>query len=185
MNIYTLVRKAARDSILTTLPEFFPTSVEQNAGVIFSHTNGAEPSIPYVVINILSIEQQGHHSTSPLSNIDEEIVSSAFYEVMVQYSFCGSSAGDMAQSFSHRVSNNPLVSMEQQRNKLAFMRKSTVRRAPQKRDTTWVENFNIDITYNYVLNEVVTVDIVEGVVLTTDIDGIEELVKIPETIIYP
>lgn len=183
MNIYTLVRKATRDSILTTLPEFFPTSVEQNAGVIFSHNNGAEPSIPYVVINILSIEQQGRHRTSTLTNTTEELTVSAFYEVMVQYSFCGSTAGDMAHTFSHRVSNNPVAFEEQHRNNLSYMRKSTVRRAPQKRDTVWVENFNIDITYNYIVNEQQLVDVVESVIIQDGITG--DIYTVPPGITLP
>lgn len=185
MNIYTLVRKAARDSILTSLPEFFPTSVEKSAGIIFSHTNGSEPSIPYVVINILSIEQVGHQTTSTLVNTNQEMDVSAFYEVMIQYSFCGSTAGDMVHTFSHRVSNNPLTFQQQQMNDLAFMRKSTVRRAPQKRDTGWVENFNTDITYNYIFNEQMIIDFVEGVVISEELTDTPSLIKIPETIIYP
>lgn len=185
MNIYTLVRKATRDSVISLLPEFFPTTVEQNQGIVFSHTGGAEPSIPYLVINILNIEQQGHHSTSSSLNPDNQLVVSALYEATVQYSFLGNSGGDMAHSFSHRISNSPLAFQAQQRSNLAFLSKSQIRRNPQKRDTDWVESFNIDVTYNYIVNEVQTIDFVEGVVLSTDIDGVQELVKIPETIIYP
>lgn len=180
MNIYTLVRKAARDSILQIFATDFP-----NTPVIFSHQGGAEPSVPYVVINILSIEQVGHQTTSSLVNVTQELDVSAYYEVMVQYSFCGSSAGDMAHSFSHRVSNNPLTFQQQQMNDLAFMRKSTIRRAPQKRDTGWVENFNIDVTYNYIFNEQMLVDFVEGVVISEELTDPPILIKIPETIVYP
>ncbi|MNF65275.1 hypothetical protein D3C85_996080 [compost metagenome] len=184
MNIYSLVRQSVRNSILDIFAVDFP-----NTPIIFSHSGGSEPSVPYVVINILSVDQKGHHSTSTLTTVPidgvGELSVSAFYEVMVQYSFCGTTAGDMAHTFSHRVSNNPLTFLEQQENKLAYMRKSTIRRAPQKRDTSWIENFNIDITYNYVANEQQLVDVVEGFVISDETGDIPVIIKIPDTIVYP
>jgi hypothetical protein len=185
MSIYTDVRTASRNSIIQSLISYFPTVADQDAGIIFSHLSGAEPSIPYVVINILSIEQQGHHSTSTLTSTAKQLSVAAFYEVMVQYSFSGSTAGSMAHDFSHKVSNSPIVFQEQETSKLAFMRKSTVRRAPQKRDTTWIENFNIDVTYNYVANEMQTIDWVDGIVVDHVINGVTSTQKIPKTITYP
>ena len=56
------------------------------------------------------------------------------------------------------------------RNKLGVMRKSQVRRAPQKRDTKWVEYHNIDVTFSYHVVSTDTVDIVDAVVVQQNND---------------
>ena len=177
--IYTDVRKAIRTASLASLSEF------TNPQVIFSHTNGTEPAESYVAINILSIEQQGHHSTSTLTTEDEELIFQVAYEVMCQFSFVGSLSGDMSQSFTQNLNNNPLSRLELDRNNLGFMRKSQIRRAPQKRDTKWVEYHNMDVTFNYVVITNQLVDVVEGVVLEDNLAEVPLLIKIPESIIYP
>ena len=45
------------------------------------------------------------------------------------------------------------------------MRKSSIRRAPQKRDTKWVEYHNIDVTFNYTVNTNQHVDVVDTVII--------------------
>lgn len=157
--IYSFVRTAIRNSTLKALAEY-PTSP-----VIFSHLNGAEPSESYTIINILSIEQQGHHQTATLTNENEELNVSAVYEILVQFSFCGSLSGDMAHSFTQAINNSPVVLEELRRNKLGVLRKSTLRRAPQKRDTKWVEYQNMDVTFNYIVNTNQLVDVVEHILL--------------------
>lgn len=185
MSLYGDIRTAARNVAIKALEDYFPTPTEQNAGIIFAHLNGAEPAGPYVVINIINIEQQGHHSTSTLTNTDEELAIQVAYEVMIQFGFCGSTAGEMAQHFTQRINNNPLTLEAMKANKLGFMRKSQVRRIPQKRDTKWVEYFNQDITFNYIGITQQLVDVVEGVVLEDNTGEIPVLIKIPDTIIYP
>ena len=177
--IYTDVRAAIRKGALAALSEF-TTPI-----VIFSHENGPEPSVSYVVVNILNIEQQGHHSTSTLANANETLTFQVAYEVMCQLSFIGSLSGDMSQSFTQNINNNPLTRLELQRNKLGLMRKSQIRRAPQKRDTKWVEYHNLDVTFNYIVITDQLVDVVEGVVIADEASEIPVIIKIPESIIYP
>jgi hypothetical protein len=179
MAIYSDVRAALRKGALAALSEY-PTTP-----VIFSNSNGTEPAESYVVVNILSITQQGHHSTSTLATEDEELIFQAAYEVMTQMSFIGSLSGDMSQSFTQNINNNPLTRLELQRNKLGFMRKSQIRRAPQKRDTKWVEYHNVDVTFNYVITTNQLIDVVEGVVIADETSEIPVIIKIPESIIYP
>ena len=160
MPIYTDVRKAIRLGAIAALSEY-PTTP-----VIFSHTNGTEPAESYVVVNILNIEQQGHHSTSSLLNETTETQTiQASYEVMAQFSFVGSQSGDMSQSFTQRINNNCFVFEELSRNKLGIMRKSQIRRAPQKRDTKWVEYHNMDATFSYTVCTTQVVDLIEAVVV--------------------
>lgn len=191
MTAYSDVRKAVRRAVIQSLIEYFPDTASQNAGIIFSHVNGSEPANPYVVINVLGIEQIGKHSTSTLADPTQNIVNvRASYEITVQFSFCGSTAGDMAQSFTQRINNNPLSFESLNREKLSVMRKSTIRRAPQKRDTQWVEYFNQDVVFSYIINTQQVVDWVEAVVIESDITSSSEaepsdIFSVPDGIIYP
>lgn len=167
MNIFTTVRSAIRNVSLVALDEFV------NPLVIYSHSNGTEPAGSYVVVNILSVDQQGQHTSSGLVEVsitEYEQTIKAAYEVNAQLSFVGSQSGEMAYSFYQRINNNPLVFEELARNKLGIMRKSQVRRAPQKRDTTWVEYHNLDVTFSYHIVTKQVVDIIEAVVIEDNND---------------
>lgn len=179
MAIFTDLQEAIRLSVIAALPDY-PTTL-----VKFSHDNGSEPSASYVVINVLNTEQQGHHSTSTLVNTDETLTFQVAYEIMCQFSFIGSLSGEMSQSFNNNINNNPLTRLELSRNKLGFMRKSQIRRAPQKRDTRWVEYHNIDITFSYIVVTNQLIDSVDGVVIADETSEIPVIIKIPESIIYP
>lgn len=181
-SIYSDVRKAIRKAAIGSLLDFFPTAVEQDKFIIFSNSNGAEPADSYVVINILNIEQQGHHSTSAQTTNDFKLNVRVVYEILVQFSFIGSLSGDMAQSFIQRLNNNPTSLQTLTKNNLGFMRKSQIRRAPQKRDTKWVENHNLDATFNYIVNTTDVVDWVESVIVDSDQTGV---FTVPEGIIIP
>lgn len=183
MAVYTQVRTALRNSAIAALQDY------PAVPIIFSNSNGTEPAESYVVISISSINQQGHHSTSSLLNTANEIVFSVAYEVFVQYSFIGSMSGELAQAFTQNINNNPLTRQALQGQKLGFMRKSQVRRAPQLRDTKWVEYHNMDVTFNYVVVSNQAIDPLEGVVIEQDISDGETTdtitIKIPDTIVYP
>lgn len=179
MAIYSDVRKAIRLGAIAALSEFPAVQV------IFSNSNGSEPAESYVVVNILNIEQQGYHSTSTLTNDNETLTFQVAYEVLVQLSFIGSLSGDMSQSFTQNINNNPLTRLELQRNKLGLMRKSQIRRAPQKRDTKWIEYHNMDVTFNYVVITNQLIDVVQGVVLEDKVSETPLIIKIPESIVYP
>lgn len=185
MAIYSDVRKAIRRAAIGSLLDFFPDTVTQDKYVVFSNSNGTEPAESYVVINILSIVQSGHHMTSTLTDVDEQLSIQASYEIFVQFSFIGSLSGDMAQDFTQNINNNPLARQELQKQKLGLMRKSQIRRAPQKRDTKWVEYHNMDVTFNYVIITNQLIDVVEGVVIADETSEIPVIIKIPESIIYP
>jgi hypothetical protein len=175
MPIYSDVRAALRKGALAALSEY------PAAPVIFSNSNGTEPAESYVVVNILNIEQQGHHSTSSQTTTDFKLDVRVVYEVMAQFSFVGSLSGDMAQSFTQRI-NNPAFREALTKNHLGFLRKSQIRRAPQKRDTKWVEYHNLDATFNYIVNTSEVIDWVESVIVDSEQTGV---FTIPEGIIIP
>lgn len=179
MAIFTDLQEAIRLSVIAALPDY-PTTL-----VKFSHDNGSEPSASYVVINVLNTEQQGHHSTSTLVNTNETLTFQVAYEIMCQFSFIGSLSGEMSQSFNNNINNNPITRLELNRNRLGFMRKSQIRRAPQKRDTKWVEYHNMDVTFSYIVVTNQLIDSVDGVVIADETSEIPVIIKIPESIIYP
>ncbi|MCY1429466.1 hypothetical protein D9M71_453840 [compost metagenome] len=119
------------------------------------------------------------------SDAERYINVAASYELTVQFGFCGSLAGDMAHSFTQRVNNNPISLEAFKAEKLSVMRKSPIRRAPQKRETRWVEYFNQDVIFSYIVNTQQPIDWVEGVVIADETSEIPVIIKIPESIVYP
>lgn len=177
MSIYFDVGQAIRKGAIAALSEFPNTLVK------FSHDNGDEVPESYVVINILQQEQVGKGYTSTLVNEDNELTIQANYNVYVQFSFIGSLSGDMAQSFTQRL-NNVLVREELIRNNLGLRTKTNIRRAPQKRDTKWVEYHNMDVVFTYAVNTQQIVDVVEAVIIVDESTG-EVFTVPPDFIITP
>lgn len=129
--------------------------------IIFSHQKEGEVGESYMTLGVLDIRQQGGNSTSTilntLGNLDVRVV----YEVRVQFSFYGSLSGDAVHSFNERVNNNPVTLQQISGSKLAVVRKTAIRRLPQKRDTQWIDSFSFDVTFNYITNTPQQVDPVE------------------------
>lgn len=176
--IYTMLEDAIRNVALVANSEYPLIPIN------FSHNNGTEPVDSYVSINILDLQQIGHHSTPALTRANEILDVRVVYEALVQFSFFGTQAGNAAHAFTQRINNNPLVFEELSKQKLGVMRKSTLRRNPQRRDTTWVEAFNIDVTFSYILNTPQQVDVVEIVILEDEYSGDVYTVP-PDAVITP
>lgn len=177
MAIFTDLQEAIRTSALAALSDF------TNPIVIFSHENGTEPSSSYVVINVLDDGQVGKGYTSTLVNELNELTIQANYNIYVQFSFIGSQSGEMAYSFTQRL-NNVLFREELIRNNLGLRTKTNIRRAPQKRDTKWVEYHNMDVVFTYAVNTQQIVDVVEAVVIVDELTG-EVFTVPPDFIITP
>jgi len=160
-SLFTQLRANIRKVAITALSEY-PTISNV---LIFSNSNGTEPAESYVVINILEVRQIGQHNTSSKLDSQNRQAVQVAYEVMCQFSFIGSQSGDMSHSFNQRINNNYLVFESLKLNKLGIMRKSNVRRAPQKRDTKWVEYHNMDVTFSYIAVTQDVVDLIEAVVV--------------------
>lgn len=150
--------------------------------IIFSHQKEEEVGESYMSIGVLDIRQIGHGSTPSLLNLEGNLDIRVVYESRVQFSFYGSLSGDAVHSFYERINNNPLTSEIMSKEKVSVMRKSLVRRLPQKRDTQWVESFNFDVTFNYITNTTQQIDPVEIVVL--EMSG-ETFTVPPDAVINP
>lgn len=177
MSVYSDVRASIRKGALIALSEF------PNQQIIYSHSGGTEPSESYVAINILQIEQVGKGYTSTLVNELDELTIQANYNVYVQFSFIGSKSGEMSQVFTQQL-NNVLVREEWQRNNLNIRTKTNIRRAPQKRDTKWVEYHNMDVVFTYAVNTQQVVDVVEAVIIKDELTG-EVFTVPPDFVITP
>lgn len=172
MSLYSDLEQAIRNTAKLALTQYPTTRIK------FSHDNATEPAQSYVVINILEMRQIGRHSTSSKLDSSNTLSTQVSYEVTVQFSFLGSLSAEMSHEFTQRLNNNYLVLDSMKKNKVKMMRKSSVRRIPQLRDTEWVDNFNIDVTFSYIGLTQDIVDIIEAAVLEDVIA--DKTFKVPE-----
>lgn len=186
MDIYSNLKKSLWRASAKTLEEYFPTSDAKDKGIIFSHSNGLESSSPYVVINILGHTQQGRSQVASSTTEQFELIYQTSYEVTVQFSFIGSTSGDMSSLFSQRMNGgNPFAMEAFRKENLGYMRKSEIRRAPQKRETKWIEAFNQDVVFSYNIRTTQVVDWVESVILENQIIDPSETFTVPPGIPIP
>ena len=177
MSIYSDMREAVRLGTIEALSQSGFSSIP----VIYSHQNGTEPAGSYVVIQIISLNQIGHSQTDTLTDevpTNKKITYKTYYEGIIQFTFAGSSGPEIAHEFLNAIPNNIVVREAYQKNNLSPVRKSLLRRAPQKRDTKWVEFLNLDVTFSYMVKTTQTIDWVEHVVLVDTETG--EVITIPE-----
>lgn len=179
MSIYSDLRQALRLGTIVVLKDYFPTTNTQNAGIIFSHTGGTEPSTPYVVIQIVKVNQEGRTSYSSAASDDEKLTIVNHYKITAQFSFIGTLAGDMAYDFNNAITNNVVMWEAFQKYNLTPVEKSTLRRVPALRNTTWIEYENLDVVFTYAVKTTQAVDIVERIILKYPDSDEEETLYIP------
>lgn len=138
-----------------------------NVLIINSHESGNEPTGTYGVCNILRTRKTGLASSSTLASSEDDVAYnlqvSIPYECVVQYSFVGSDAGDLALYSSMRLGSSPLNREYSSQFNLKIMEVSDPRRLPQKRDTKWVDQHTFDVRYSMVLSYNQAVDIIRRV----------------------
>ena len=171
MNIYSSLQTGLWNVVAKALSYDFPTMP-----IIFAYQNGLEPAESYVTMNLLNNQQIGHSQTGTLTDTQDKIHFAATYEADIQISFFGSKSGDAVTAFVQNINNNPLVLEEIRKNKMGFMRKTQVRNNPQRRDTKWVDSFNMDVVVNYTVGSEQLVDVVEHVVFELQDDGTQIVV---------
>lgn len=159
MSIYSEIRAGIRHGVWSALESRFPN--EETAPVLFSYVSGGEPDESYVAIHILSVDQIGHASTSTLADTQNKLSTVVNYDVTVQVSFCGSMAGEMALDFNQAI-NTRQVRDSFRSKSLGIKTKSNLRRIPQKRETKWVDFWNMDMSLTYAVNTIQVTDVVEN-----------------------
>lgn len=162
--------------------QFISSVVQAPTTVIWNYQNGTEPSGPYVGLYILDINQIGREEYSTYADETTtpdvyDIHVKATYEATLQVNFYGSTAGDLAHSFTHNI-NSPYFWETLDKHNLSIMRKSSLRNIPQKRDTQWVDGFSIDLTMAYAYDSRQVIDVIDKVIVVNEITG--EIIIIPE-----
>ena len=156
MNLY--------DSLKSALYNSCTKLITQNT-VIFSHQGGQEPSGTYCAVNILRVDKIGSETDATYASSDGltyELYSRNEYEATVRFMFVGQDAGNLAYEFESSMDNYAARFFFGTEN-LAVMRKSEVRRVPERRETTWVENFTLDVVFSYAVETTQPIDIIEDV----------------------
>ena len=157
-SIYEKLENAVRDVSLLA------NKNHPDTPVIFSHQNGSEPPQTFISVNLLRVEQQGKSSIAGRLNRDDTLDVRVVYDALVQISFLGDEAGKIAHDFLHYF-NSPETLEAMSKHKVALLRKTSLRRNPQRRDTRWVESFNFDATFNYIVNTPELITPVEHIVI--------------------
>jgi hypothetical protein len=153
MNIYDSVKQAVYTSCNNLLPD---------NKLIHSHQGGQEPKGSYCALNILKADKIGMECDSTYASADQTIKSTSVYEVTVRFMFVGKDSGNLAYNFE-TVADNPAARFYFGTESLAIMRKGEVRRVPEKRDTTWVDNFTLDVIFSYAVETTQPIDTIEVV----------------------
>jgi len=151
MNIYDSVKQAVYTSCNNLLPD---------NKLIHSHQGGQEPKGSYCALNILKADKIGMECESTYASADQTIKSSSVYEVTVRFMFVGKDSGNLAYNFE-TVADNPASRFYFGTESLTIMRKGEVRRVPEKRDTTWVDNFTLDVVFSYAIQTIQPIETID------------------------
>lgn len=142
--------------------------------VVHSNVNSLEPSKTYCVIDILDTSQSGR--TNEASYIASEtpdgvdmLESMTHYILLTQISFIGTNAGDVSHDFRHNISNNRVCFEEIQKKSFGLLSKSNLRRNPQKRETQWVNSFNMDMSLSFAIRTRQSYDWVEYITINDEV----------------
>ena len=153
MNIYDSVKQAVYTSCKKLLPD---------VKLIHSHQGGQEPKGSYCALNILKADKIGMECESTFASPDQTIKSVSVYEVTIRFMFVGNDSGNLAYSFE-TVADNPAARFYFGTESLAVMRKGEVRRVPEKRDTTWVDSFTLDVVFSYAIETILPIETIDTV----------------------
>lgn len=179
MSIFTSFRESLYDSF----EELFPTYQ-----VIYSYGNNPEHKTPYILYSIDNTKNFGEEYTPTLVGSDgmQQIVSQ--YTSKVTLEFIGKSddftAADLANDFYFTVDYFDTQSVFY-KNALSYMRKSSVRKVPKRRETVWYMSYQIDLYFGYQVEARQNTGVIESVVIeeTLEFDNeraLKQTIKIPE-----
>jgi len=179
MGAYTELQDAVYDSIAPMFP-----ALDASGAILWGNMDNLEPESSYLSMFIIELEEQGRETnTWGYDASGDVIVYSTLntYEATVQFSFRGSQSGDLAHLFKQRL-NSPIFWEFLNQNNLSKMRTSQIRYLPQKRDTQWVDGFNIDVVFAYAYVTQENIDPIEQVIVVDDSYGDKRKTYIPENI---
>lgn len=155
--IYTQLRESVYDS----LELIFPT-----IQIVQAYTNNPEQVTPYITFDIMSVKQDGQEYISSFADDDgtQQIVSQNTTRVTLEFVSKGNdfTAPDLANDFYFQVDYTSTQEIFL-RNNLSYMRKSSVRKIPKKRETDWYVCYQIDLYFGYQVEARQDVDVIDSV----------------------
>lgn len=156
-----------RDKIYDSLALIFPTTQ-----IIQAYGNGPEPETTYVEFDIAMNEQEGREYISTFANANGEQQIISHFVPRVRFDFIGKQddeteyeAAQLAEDFYFKL-NYTTVQENFLKNALSYMRKSSLRRVPKKRETDWYISYQFDVFFGYQVEARQDIDIIETVELT-------------------
>lgn len=157
-----------RESLVTSTKLIFPDNK-----VIFGNVNGEEPDNPYVVIRIIKDEQTSMAYNDTLLSPTSQMTTTVNYEILAQFSFLSrdtTAAGDMVKTFVQYL-NTPPILEELRKNRLGKKSISQIRNVAIKRETSWIQSYNVDVTFIYAIRTSQTMVPIVTVEVGNDITG--------------
>lgn len=179
MGAFNELKDAVARSIIPVFPE-----LNASGAILWGNMDNLEPESSYLSMFIIELEEQGREAnTWGYDASGDVIVYSTLntYEATVQFSFRGSQSGDLAHLFKQRL-NSPIFWEFLNQNNLSKMRTSQIRYLPQKRDTQWVDGFNIDVVFAYAYVTQENIDPIEQVIVVDETYENKRTYYIPENI---
>ena len=164
MSFYNKLQDALYDSTKAILAKIG----DPNTKVLFSHENIREPDDTYCLINNIKRVQHGRRDETAFVTVVDGVGTSEFiahYSLDIKLSFIGRDAEDVANDFQHNAKNNRSCLIEWERQNLGLLYVSDVRSVPQKRDTQWVDMFNMDIRLSFALSTIHEEDWIEKITI--------------------
>lgn len=144
------ILRAIKPVLHSSLSDVLTTLGYPDTQIIYSNQNGLEPDKSYGVINILQINQVGRSDEAsfivPTSDILEFVT---HHTLSIQISFIGTESDSIAYDFRHGLINNRRCFEALLKNNFGIASRGDVRRVPQKRESAWVEAYNMDIDLTF------------------------------------
>lgn len=130
---------------------------------IIAYEDGLEPEGTYCVIDVLDVDQVGktNKATFLKSRTEEVLETMSHYSGLVQISVIGKESPMVASALHHHLTNNQVGKDVLDRNGLGVLRKSSLRKIPQQRESRWVNSFNMDLNVSFAIYTIQTYDWVE------------------------
>jgi len=162
--------KQIRPKLNNALKDILDTIGYTDTKVIYSDQNGLEPDNTYGVVNILNISQVGFRDESTLIYAQpDNLEFVTHHTISTQISFVGTEAGSVAYDFRQNMVNNRRCFEILMRSNFGIASRGDVRRIPQKRESAWVEAYNMDIDFTFSVFSRESYDWVEDAVVNEEL----------------
>lgn len=141
------------EPLMDTLYDGFRAVLDVNGfekvPIVYTMTGSPETINTYCLIDILNIEQFGRSDEGTFINPKGDTLEFiTHYKIYFQVATRGDSAPSVASSLHHNMNNRKCFEEFHKRN-LGVLNKSPLRRAPQLRETRWVEGYNFDMNMTF------------------------------------